>query len=164
MSRLLSTDPVRVVIGPCECPGKPHEEDEAWFRPRLTVAGGMEASGIVGGAASYPSTGALGRDLGMVYLTDGLLRWNILDDKGKPIPCTREVLESGALDWDTTLLPLADGAADLYSESVMRPLVERAEALREAAEKAQATEQSEDSTSSPSGQTSTPEPTSPKPA
>ena len=74
------------------------------------------------------------RDLGMVYLTDGLIRWDLLDDEGQPVPLS--AIQDGSLDWNTTLMPLANEADALYQESVLAPF-RRAKARK----------------SSPSGQT-----------
>ena len=151
MSRLLSEEPVRVPLGECQCPGSPHQEDEAFLRPRLTAAAGIEATSIISNAGGK-GPGVVGRALGMGYLVDGLLSWNILDDDSEPIPATEEMLESGRLDWEDTLLPIADAASDQYSDSVINPLAARVEAAKAA------------STSSRNGRTKTSEPISVSPA
>jgi hypothetical protein len=60
--------------------------------------------------------------LSMAFLSDGLLSWTILDDAGSPVPCNEGTLRSGALDWETTLAPIANRAAVLYTDSVVNPL------------------------------------------
>lgn len=125
MSRLRAVEPVEVDLGPCECPDTPHPEgDKAWLRPRLTPGGGMEATYILT-TAHQNGEAVTARLLGMCFLTDGLMRWTLLDDDGKPIPANEETLASGALDWDTTLAPIAEKADTLYAESVLRPLLAR---------------------------------------
>ena len=117
MSRLLSIEPVRVRIGDCECPGTPHTEgDHAALRPRLTARGGLLATSILNNA---PTAGVQQTmtDLGMCFLEDGLLSWDLLDDDGKPVPLD---LRSGALAWET-LLPIANAANDIYIDSVLAP-------------------------------------------
>lgn len=119
MSRLHPTEPVRVRIGDCLCPGTPHAEgDFAWLRPRLTAKGGIAATSLIAGADDAQS---LMRDLGYLFLLDGLVRWDILDDDGKPVPCNEDTLRSGALAWEETLLPIANAASELYTESVLAP-------------------------------------------
>lgn len=120
MSRSLSTKPVEVRIGACECPGTPHGEDVALLRPRLLPGDAMAAL-----AALDPShdEATIQRDLGMAFLRGGLIGWNILDDEGDAIPIY--AIDNGALDWDTTLRPVAERAADLYTEGLLRPLVSR---------------------------------------
>ena len=119
MSRLLSVEPVKVRIGDCLCPGAPHTDgDFAYLRPRLTAQGGISSTAIVN-AASDPRAAMV--DLGMAWLIDGLVRWDLLDDDGKPVPCDAATLRSGALSWDDTLFPIADQAAALYTDSVLRP-------------------------------------------
>jgi hypothetical protein len=60
--------------------------------------------------------------LGMTFLADGLLRWTLLDDFGVPVSTDEDMLRSGVLDWETTLAPIAEQAAVLYTESVVNPL------------------------------------------
>lgn len=125
MSRLLPTEPVRVRIGDCECPGAPHPEgDFAQFRPRLTARGGLLATSIIYTAAESGVAKTM-TELGLCFLADGLLSWDLLDDDGKPIPVS--AVTGGALDWETTLLPLANKANALYEGSVIRPLATRRE-------------------------------------
>jgi hypothetical protein len=62
-------------------------------------------------------------NLSRVFLADGLVRWTLLDDAGEPVPVTEDVLTSGALDWETTLSPIAERANTLYADSVVNPLV-----------------------------------------
>ena len=122
MSRLRATEPVEVDLGPCECPGTPHQEgDKAWLRPRLTAEGGYRAMHVLMTSAQNGEEVTAGA-LGMVFLVDGLVEWTLLDDAGSPIPTDEEMLRSGALDWDTTLAPIAERAAVLYTESVIAPL------------------------------------------
>ena len=105
----------------------------AYFRPRLTAAAGIEAHTLLtsGVPASVP---ALTRALGIIYLRDGLAAWTLLDDDGDEVPV--EAALGGTLDWNETLLPIADEADKIYSPGVMRPLEEAAEKLRKANEKA----------------------------
>lgn len=119
MSRLRATEPIEVDLGPCECPDTPHGTDKAWLRPRLTAEGGYRAMHILMTATDRDVTAGA---LGMCFLADGLVRWTLLDDAGKPIPTDEATLRSGALDWDTTLYPIAEKAAVLYTDSVVDPL------------------------------------------
>ena len=118
MSRRHPTTPVEVPIGECLCPGSPHDEDVALLRPRL-----LPGDAIAALAAFNPShdSATIQRDLGMALLRGGLVGWNIVDESG-PIPIT--AIDDGSLDWDETLRPIAEQANDLYTESLMRPLLE----------------------------------------
>ena len=121
MSRLRATDPIEVDLGPCECPNTPHAEgDKAWLRPRLTPEGGYRAMHVLMTATDTDETAGA---LGMTFLVDGLVRWTLLDDAGKEVPTDEETLRSGALDWETTLAPIAERAAVLYTMSAMNPLL-----------------------------------------
>lgn len=128
MSRLQATTPVEVQIGPCKCEGTPHEDgDKAWLRPRLLPEDGLTAlsmfqSGRGELATEEEAVDALAGRLGLHWVISGLLRWNLLDDDGEPIPADETTLRSGGLDWEDTLLPIAEAGDRLYSPSVLVPL------------------------------------------
>lgn len=122
MSRLRATDPIRVSLGACECPGTPHEEDEAWLRPRLKPEAAIAVLSILGDDDLSARVADLGSAIGMAFLRGGLLRWNILDDDSNPIPLS--AIEDDSLDWDTTLRPIAEAATSTYVEQLMRPLAQ----------------------------------------
>jgi hypothetical protein len=120
MSRLLPTDPVKVRIGDCECPDTPHSDgDHAYLRPRLTAEGGAAAYQAV--LNNHEDNERLAGTLGRIFLLDGIVRWDILDDGGKPISVRAAI--DGAVDWTDTLLPIADKADEMYAESVLRPFL-----------------------------------------
>ena len=119
MSRMRATDPVRVPLGACECPGTPHEEDEAWLRPRLKPEAAIAVLSILGDD-EMDDVATRGSAIGMAFLRGGLLRWNILDDDSEPIPLS--AIEDDSLDWDTTLRPIAEAATSTYVDQLMRPL------------------------------------------
>lgn len=124
MSRLLPTEPVPVRIGDCECPGTPHSDgDYAYLRPRLTAEGGAAAYQAVINNASDNEW--LAGTLGRIFLRDGIVRWDLQDDSGKPISVDAAL--GGAVDWADTLLPIADKANELYAESVLRPFLKAKE-------------------------------------
>lgn len=100
------------------CPGTPHDEDVAKLRPRLLPG---DAIAALAAFNSEHDSATIQRDLGMALLRGGLLSWNITDEDG-PIPLS--ALEDGTLDWDETLRPIAERANDLYTESLMRPLLD----------------------------------------
>ena len=88
--------------------------------------------------------------IGMAFIVDGLVSWNILDDDGKPIPTDEDFLRSGAIEWET-LAPIADKADELYASSVVDPLVRR---LRGSSQTGQT-----DGSTSPTPESSTTTPT-----
>ena len=124
MSRLLPTEPVKVRIGDCECPDTPHSDgDHAYLRPRLTAEGGAAAYQAV--LNNHTDGEALAGTLGRIFLLDGIVKWDPLDDDGKPISI--EAAIDGVVDWTDTLLPIADKADELYAESVLRPFLKAKE-------------------------------------
>lgn len=121
--------PTRVNVGPCRCPGAPHEPDdwvELW--PEATIPIGTAVLAIVreGGTDAAIIQGRLAR----VYILLGIRSWSFVDEDRKPIP-----VAPGRVDWEATidtLLPwtkggmeLADAADALYSDDILRPLTSR---------------------------------------
>lgn len=105
----------------CRCPGTPHPEgDFAYLKPKADLLVGLTAHAVIGSAIGdhIEMTAALGR----AYTISGLVRWDLLDEHGKPVPVTTDAIDG--LSW-TEIEPVADQASLLYSEDVMRPLLER---------------------------------------
>jgi hypothetical protein len=105
----------------CSCPGQPHPEgDFAYLKPKADLLVGLTAHAVIGSAIGdvIEMTAALGR----AYTIAGLVRWDLLDEHGKPVPVTTDAIDG--LSW-TEIEPVADKASLLYSEDVMRPLLER---------------------------------------
>lgn len=101
----------------CACPGTPHPEgDTVTLRPYLGFTAGAEALRILI-AASGDQT-FLDETLGPVYLREGPLEWNVLDESG-PVPMDVE-----SLPYEEAVV-IVDAADQLYSERVMRPLLQR---------------------------------------
>jgi hypothetical protein len=112
--------PVTVPIGPCECPGSPHDQDEVYLRPRLGYEAGVDAALAMQTAfAEQMDSNRLARRIVPVYIRGGAIGWNLLDADGSPLPFDPEIILS---DWETALL-VGDKADDIYSEAVIRPLV-----------------------------------------
>lgn len=76
MSRFVDPEARRTVsLGPCDCPGTPHEQDEAYIRDKLS---GQE---IAQYAQASNETAA---DVTAEYV----LGWNLLGNKGEAVPVT----------------------------------------------------------------------------
>lgn len=81
MSRFIDpTATQRIDLGPCGCPGTPHESDWADIRARLS---GLEF------AAFEHATGE--REAAGLAATH-ILAWSLLDDDGDPAPITGETV------------------------------------------------------------------------
>jgi hypothetical protein len=126
MSRLASAEPVVVDIGPCECEGKPHERDQVFLAPVLTMSGGMAAQGAIGKSEGDPVI--LQELLADIWVRHGVTGWNLLDDKGQPIPLTPENV-SAALPYGKGGRLVSERADELYAEDILAPLVQRLERL-----------------------------------
>jgi hypothetical protein len=126
MSRLTASEPVVVELGPCECEGQPHETDFVQLAPALSMSGGMAAQGAI--AKSGGDTVALQELLADLWVRHGVIGWNILDDKGQPIPLTHENI-ARALPYGKGGRLVAERADDLYAEDILAPLVQRLETL-----------------------------------
>ena len=108
---------VVVGIGPCRCPGTPHEQDEVYLRPTISLDGGIRAQGAI---MKYGSdTVELTAAWTGIFLRDGITGWNLTNGDGGP-----EALDVDGLLMDLDAArPVADRAAELYGESVMRPFL-----------------------------------------
>lgn len=95
----------RVELGPCDCPGSPHEADWARIRAELS------AHEIVRQAE------AIGEDLADVW-AEFVKEWNLTDASGQVVPITGPALLSMMAP---TLGAISDAIADVVAESG-RPL------------------------------------------
>lgn len=72
-------EPQRVSLGPCQCPGTPHDEDEAWVSPGKAFANAvLPKVENVTAMDLIDFLAAAGRD--------GLTAWNLLDARGARVP------------------------------------------------------------------------------
>ncbi len=104
--------------------------DHALFRARMSLDGSLYVAAMLTDSMLMTDDVTFTARLGKACLLDGLIGWDLLDDEGVPIPCTREVLESGRLSWSETLEGLAEKAAGLYGEEALAPLVRAATSMR----------------------------------
>lgn len=109
MSRFADPGQTKVVaLGPCQCPGAPHAQDEATVREQLGVGDLeiMQAAGWIAGDGRVYVMAAAQRAL----LVRGVVAWNLLGPDGQAAPVN--TLTVAALD-DATFEFLAaefDGA------------------------------------------------------
>lgn len=108
MTRFVDSTATRTIsLGPCECPGTPHEADEAVIHERLGY-----------GPLLHIGLAASNEESILRLLEHALVRWNFLGADGKPVSVSRESIE--ALDSDT---------AALISEAVNQVVSETSQAL-----------------------------------
>lgn len=112
--------PVVVPVGSCGCPRAPHTTDTVTLRGEPSVPMGVAAWAVVREGGDAPTlTGRLSE----VWLRFGIIDWTFTDEQGNREQITPESIER--------LLPfargleVADRADGLYSDEVLRPLVER---------------------------------------
>lgn len=113
--------------GGCQCLGSPHEKDTVWFRPKLSLEGGAMADTAIRAAVGRglsTFTDDVQKELGWILTFQGIESWNFLDDDGKPIPVTQEVIRYG-LDWVQTGSHLWEKATELYGEEAFVPFQAR---------------------------------------
>jgi len=128
----------------CECPGTPHAEgDVAYLREFLPFLPGAEAARLIGGLMTAAAADGIGSGMtekaledamnvhiaarlfeviGPLYIREGVVGWNLVDEDGEAIECTPEALE--ALPYEQAYV-IADKADDLYTERVLHPLALR---------------------------------------
>ena len=128
------SEPIKVRVRDCECPDKPHNGEGDWvlLAPTLSLEGGLAAErDLREAAAEIPVRDgdeagarerweAIQRRWLVTFVKYGAKGWNFHDHEGE-MPFDRQVL----LDDYGLAQPVADKAADLYSDAVLRPFVKR---------------------------------------
>jgi hypothetical protein len=112
------SDLVPVRVRDCACPGTPHDEgDVISLHPKIGLEGGLAAQQDV--AAGRGDVDLVTRRWMVTFVRYGVAEWNLVDESG-PRP-----LDIDAILADYELAgPVADAAADLYTDMVLRPLVQ----------------------------------------
>jgi hypothetical protein len=114
---------VNVVI-PCACGH--HETDTVTLRERLGFREALTVRNeviLLQSNTPDASTGEVLATLTAGYLIHGIESWTLTDDKGKPVPVTRDNIRDRLLAQLDKAIVVADAADALYSESVMLPLL-----------------------------------------
>lgn len=106
--------------GGCQCPGSPHETDEVYLLPKLSFDGGYAADEALRKGLGTGDPDAVSKPLVRAYLEHQVAGWNLVGEDGMGLPFSPALLLS---DWDIALA-VGNVADDLYSEALLRPLVE----------------------------------------
>lgn len=135
----MDTERLTVKFRDCECPGTPHPDgDEVYLRPALGFAAGAEALRAIGASIFVIAETGGGEDgtdpiidtsrqdelVGPVYLREGPIAWNVVNEKGSTKYDPNVLLDN----W-TWGYPVAERCGELYTEVVTAPLLERMNAL-----------------------------------
>lgn len=113
------------VTGPCQCDTKPHEQDEAFLRPHLGLEAGLSAHKILVAIAQGEMERGYGEvQLGILYVTSGLVSWNWTNGTGEPIAINDENIRRN-VPW-SRMYALAEAAGELYGEEMFAPLLKTA--------------------------------------
>ena len=120
-------EPVPVKVRECACPGHPHngEGDVVLLAATISLDGGLAAEqDLVAVNAEHPTDvpariAAVTRRWASTFIRYGATGWNLLDDEGNPVPFDVDAVLSDYL----IARPVADKAADLYTDAVMRPFL-----------------------------------------
>lgn len=104
------------VFRDCACPGTPHPAgDTVTFREKLSFNANAAALLAV-------SQNGQAQDALEVFLTEGLLAWNLIDEEGEAVPLSKAALL--ALDF-TDQYAIANQGDSLYADTVLSPLVRK---------------------------------------
>lgn len=115
--------PTVINVGACRCPGGAHDPigDTVTLHPEPTTPLGVAAWTAVELGGSLPTLQAR---LASIYMEFGIADWSFTDERGRAVPITRENIER--------LLPFGRGGQDvwtaadeLYTDTVISPLVAR---------------------------------------
>lgn len=125
--RTFDREPVSVELGACYCPGEPHADgDVVYLAPQLSMPGGMAAQAAIN--EGIKDSMVMQERLAAIWTRFGIVGWNLLDERGQPIPVTAENI-AAALPYGKGGRLVADKADDLYAEDILAPLVQRLESI-----------------------------------
>ena len=121
---------VTVRVRDCACPGTPHEADEVYLLPSLSLEGGAAAELDLMDSSSITDekrrTTALLARWTSTYVRYGAVGWNWLqlneDGRPEPVPFDVEILLA---DYRLSR-SVAEKANELYAEAVLGPLLKAA--------------------------------------
>lgn len=115
------TDPTLVPVAvACQCPGAPHDGDTVYLRPKISLPGGIIAQQSI--IEAPPTVGAQTAGLIDAFLRNEIVAWSFVDEKGNDLPVTPANVEARILSDFAYAMPIADVAAELYTEAVINPL------------------------------------------
>lgn len=109
------------VTVPCPCVGTPHPDgDTVTLRDKPTLHMGTTAFSWtnIQVRSKAPTEG----EIAELYLTDGISDWTFLLEDGERRPLNDENLRWFLDDFELSY-PVANAAADLYTEAIYRPLL-----------------------------------------
>ena len=110
-----------------DCPTGLHNGEGDWvaLAPRLSLEGGLAAEQDLRDVATIQGdqarSDAIQRRWVVTFVTHGAKAWNFHDENNEDLPFNIQDL----LDDYSLGRPVADKAADLYSDAVLRPFLER---------------------------------------
>lgn len=116
------SEPVEVLV-PCTCPETPHADDIVRLDPEAGFELGLAVNASL---ALYDDAVALEVAMGKAYLQYGIRSWTKTDAKEAPVPVTLETIHD-LLPWARGGEVVAQRANELYYESIVAPLVRRAQ-------------------------------------
>lgn len=130
-------DPLVPVAVACPCPGAPHSDgDTVFLGPELSLKGGLLAEAMMvrswqkqdsSGKALTQTEASLAVEAALreVYVLDGVKEWTFVDEQGEPIEVNEASIRSVLLARYRIARPVGDKADELYSASVLDPLLQR---------------------------------------
>lgn len=111
---------IEVPIGECRCPNSPHPDgDVVWMRDKPDLAMALAARSAM--HQSSPLMGEASAAVWSVYIRHGVVRWNLLDEKGKAIPVTFDTILDRMADWLHGGEIVSNRGSELYHESIFLP-------------------------------------------
>lgn len=119
----MSEGQTTIRVRDCSCEGSPHPDgDTVELAPELSLTGGMAAQGAI-----YEAEGdsvVLQEQLARVWVTHGVIGWNLLDASGKPKPLSPQAVLA-EFPWMHGGMEIAEACDSLYQEAVVSPLLSR---------------------------------------
>jgi hypothetical protein len=120
---------------PCLCPPKDDgvrhpDGDEVTLRPKLDFHAAVTIRNSIAVLSSEDEQASIAEILAVLtenYLLFGVESWSLVDAKGKPVPVSRPAIREHLLSNPDVAMTVGDAADALYAESVMLPLLARAQ-------------------------------------
>jgi hypothetical protein len=142
------SESVRVPVGECRCPAKPHDEDWVDIEPTLNLRIGAAALMAMQQSQADGEEAVFAAILN-AYLSTAIRAWSFVDEKRDAVPNTKDNRDR-LLPFHAGALIVANRCDDLYSKELLGPF------LAQTTSKSSPTGPTDGSTSARSGSGPTP--------
>ena len=120
------SEPVRVTVGACRCPGRPHRDDWVDLAPKLSATAGAAAWAAMRSAEATAAD--MEAAVSQAFLRHNIVAWSFTGDaatdgRRDPLPVTNANITE-LLDW-ASAHAVAEKCDELYAADLFAPLATR---------------------------------------